>query len=743
MLFYDTESCGLHGVTVLIQFAEDDGEIKLWDVWKEPAGETVELLEWICSQEVCGFNLAFDHFHISKLYSIFVNLDPDWIPEDHIEEIAILEEKARLNPLCLKPKACCDLMLLSKKGPYQSLMNRKDIRIRRVPNQLCDLLQAELEKRVELNGIYFARRKDKNRPQWGIHDSKNKEGEIDPAFKDVVLSFAPSGALKTLAEHVLGEEEILKFKDIEVDKKVRPKEFGYAPFALAVGKPGRWNGAWPEMLHHHIAHWAYNQLARKYAEKDVCYTRALYHHFNNPKAGDVDSDLACMVGAVRWRGFRIDAPALKVQRDLAIATKESTPTAPNAVKAWLQEVMSPKESIVLMKGTGKLILESICGAPGEEGWMKDDKIHPAAIRAQAVLNARRAIKEIELFDKLLLAGRFHASFKIIGTKSSRMSGTDGLNPQGIRATKEVRSCFPFTEDGFVLGIGDFDAFEVCISEAVYKDPKLRADLLAGKKIHALFGMELFDMSYDDVMASKGSKERDYYVDGKRGIFGMNYGGDANTLVSRLGIDQETAEKAYISFGKRYPGIAKARKRIINMFCSMTQPAGIGTQVIWEEPADYIESLLGFRRYFTLENKICKALFDLANSPPESWKKLRLKVKRRERMQTVSGAVQSALFGAAFGIQGNNMRAAANHEIQSTGADITKHVQRKVWDLQPYGVHPWQVQPMNVHDEIVVPCLPELAQKVEDVVMKTTESFREKVPLIKMVWNKEAKSWSEK
>ncbi|GAG37123.1 unnamed protein product, partial [marine sediment metagenome] len=247
----------------------------------EPVYKTVELLEWICSQEVCGFNLAFDHFHLSKLYSIWSNLDPDWIPEDHIDEIAVLEEKARLNPLCLKPKACCDLMLLSKKGKFQSLMDRKNIGIRRIPNQLCQLLQEELEKRIELDGIYFAKRKNKNAPRWSIRDNKNKEGEIDPAFKDVVLSFAPSGALKTLAEHILKEEEILKFQDIELPKSTKPKEYGYAPFALAVGRPGKWKGAWPEVIHHHIAHWAYNTLARKYAKNDVHYTRALYHYFND------------------------------------------------------------------------------------------------------------------------------------------------------------------------------------------------------------------------------------------------------------------------------------------------------------------------------------------------------------------------------------------------------------------------------------------------------------------------------
>ena len=47
---------------------------------------------------------------------------------------------------------------------------------------------------------------------------------------------------------------------------------------------------------------------------------------------------------------------------------------------------------------------------------------------------------------------------------------------------------------------------------------------------------------------------------------------------------------------------------------MRQPGGIGSKVEWHEPADFVESMLGFRRYFTLENRICKTLFDLADDP---------------------------------------------------------------------------------------------------------------------------------
>ncbi len=76
------------------------------------------------------------------------------------------------------------------------------------------------------------------------------------------------------------------------------------------------------------------------------------------------------------------------------------------------------------------------------------------------------------------------------------------------------------------------------------------------------------------------------------------------------------------------------------------------------------------------------------------------MRRPGRIQTAGGAVSSALYGAAFGIQAANMRAAANHEIQSPGGQITKAVQRRIWDLQPTGIHDLVVAPANVHDEIM-------------------------------------------
>jgi hypothetical protein len=613
-------------------------------------------------------------------------------------------------------------------------MDRHDIRIRRVPTGLAWQLASELEKRIPLKDIYFARRADKTAEKWKVYDIEDEEGRMNPDFKDVVLKFAPSSALKALAIDALGikQDDILLFEDIEIDKRWRPNEVGYAPFAKALVNIEGWNGTWPDVIQRHIDHWEHNQLARDYAEKDVVYLQQLYEHFNKPEMSDDDSILACMVAAVRWRGFKVDLDKIRTLRFKSIEAKSKAPTAPSYVKQYIWPHLSDTERVVVGNSTKKVILEEIATWGNE-----------AANRARAVLNARMAQKEVELYDKLILAERFHASFKIIGTLSSRMAGADGLNPQGIKNTKEVKSAFLLAWEEFMLCGGDFESFEVAIAESVYNDPKLREDLLSGKKIHGLFAEALFpEEDYDSILASKGTEE-DLYTKGKQGVFSQIYGGNEHTLMTRLGIHEDEAAEAKRLWEARYPGIKKAQQEIHDNFCSMRQPGGIGTQVVWHEPSEFIESKLGFRRYFTLENTICKTLFDLGENPPKGWLGLKIKVHRRDREQTATGATRSALFGAAFAIQAANMRAAANHVIQSTGSQITKKLQRELWSIQPSGVHPFMIMPLNVHDEIMAPTRPSLATKVTDIVNRVVDSYVPVVPLIGMDWTNGLGSWADK
>jgi len=770
--FLDTETCGFHGLPTLVQYAIDDGPITLFDPWLRPARESVELIERLMEHCFVGFNCSFDMFHLCKLYTIWRLLPPDLLPVNDVNLVARKEPEGRDGP-CVKPASCVDILLHSRKGEYQCLMNRDDVRIRKVPTILAGALAQELEKRVELDGILFAKRSDPNLPKWQVYDRRNNDGEVDPSFKDVVLKFNPGGGLKFLAEHVLGYTPRFHFKDIAHASK--PYELGYVPFALGVSKPetdwevfdkvGKSLGrTWPAHIIQHVKHWAEDKDAREYATDDVVYTRELWEHFGQPQP-DVDSSLACMVAAVRWHGFIIDEGQTQELLAKARSVLERSPVnvnKPPQVRKYIRDCMDDTESLLIDDSTKKSNLEQIrdkmvvteagelcikcmgagclrCRGKGtlDEGPML------ASERADEVLKIKFASKEVELHSKLIKAGRFHASFNVIGTLSSRMSGGDGLNAQGIKHSTEVRQMFPLAWPGMVLCGGDFDSFEVTLADAVFKDPALRRDLLSGKKLHAVMGTALYPgKTYEEIVASSGT-DFDMYVRGKQAVFALLYGGDHNTIHSKLAIPLVTAEEAFTKFQRMYPGIKASREEVFNRFQALRQAGGIGTAVSWHDPDDYAETFLGFRRYFTLENRITKELFNLARNLPKHWRQLDIKVVRRDRVQQIGGAVSSALYGAAFQLQAANTRAANNHLIQSPGAEITKDVQACIWTLQPSGVSEWVVAPMNVHDEIMAVTHPDYVDEVAKVVIDAVERYRDRVPLIGMKWAKSMKNWAEK
>lgn len=767
--FYDTETVGYHGPIVLIQYAFDDGPIVLHEVWRRPIRETLALIDEIMACENVGFNLVFDHFHMVQLYTTFITYvklggSMDDIPEDHINELAVAEERARFCDSTIKPVSSCDLFLWARKTKYQSLMGRKDIRIKRIPTVLAPKLADKLKEMIPIDPIYFGKRGY----LWQVEECE------DDQFSDVVLRFKASTSLKNLAEYALGvkSDTVLRMTDVEISKKYHPVELGYAPFALAVSTAEKgWRAmvkikgvkkvgkAWPGVIKHHISHWGFYEPARQYATADVDYTRRLWEHLDKPEAGDDDSELAIAVACCRWSGFSVDIDMIKQLRIQAYAKMAKTPIAPKPVKAYITEPMNETERLGFGDSTAKAVLEKmvssqewacdctfddqgnfgtnikadcpICGGTGR---------HPSSTRAEEVLGARAAKKEIEVYDKIIKAGRLHASFKVIGALSGRMSGADGLNPQAFKRDGYVRVCFTFADEGEELDGGDFDSYEVCIADAVY-DGALREDILSGKKIHALMAMEMYPgMGYDAVLADKR-----IYTLGKNGVFSMIYMGDWTTLVRKYGVEEENAKAAFNGFIGKRPGIRKAQQRIIDSFGPLKQPGGIGTKVSYTEPLEYVESLYGFRRYFTLENRIIKALFDLATKIPQEWRDIKIKVMRRldRGPQWVGGAVSSALYGAAYGVQGSNIRAAGNHEIQSTGSTGTKKMQRKIWDLQPPGYHPILVKVYNSHDEIECVRRPEMKDAVKAAVDSVISEIKTKIPLVAMEWKQGMKNWSEK
>lgn len=867
----DIESCGFHGPAVLLQYRVGE-KIHLHEIWHEPINKTLDLIDWLCEQEILGFNLAFDWFHVQKMYNCL-----ELLKDEKRSLISLIEEFAEIEPLacdgkCVKPKTALDLMLHARKGPYQSTMDRKDIRVRRIPKILANSLAHELENRVELSDIYFAKRKDKYASKWKIEPIKDKDGIIDPVFCDIVLKFAPSSQLKALVADALGEKTVF-FEDVNVPKEYIPAEIGWAPYAKAISsKEKRWtvrkkgtttaqgiSFAWPMVIEKHIAHWRFDEKARKYAANDVKYLDRLYDFFDKPEFGDDDSILACAAGSNRWRGFKVDMEALSELETEFREMSKLAPRAPKQTLAYLSKHLTESEKDLLLdKGTPRVVLETLeslctpCPECGEvnvwaeevdsedsyeqflaqmdvgikplkmfksnnpncttcsgRGFIK----HPVAAHAKKCLDARKGAYRLNLAEKFKQAkGRFHAAATIIGTLSSRKSGrteskgsgkaSGSMNSQGIPHDKKIRKCFPLAHSDLVLCGGDAAAYEVSIADAKYNDPKLRQQLLTCylcqfvwelkdfdetfcpncgqcdafcvnckssviatkegrasckcaepaivklepplRKIHGLFAQELYiGETYDDILTTKGDPVLDKYDQGKRGVFSQFYGGNYRTLMERLGISEEDAIQAETGFKTTYEKIGENEKRIIADHACLRQPGGIGTKVEWINPKEYVVSLTGFPRYFTLEYQIIKALFELSNNIPKAWTQTGMKVVRRDREQDASGAIRSALYAAGFGIQGQVVRAALNHEIQSTGGVVMKMLERRLWDLQPPGVSDWQIMLLNIHDELMVPC----KKKLVDVVQSTVQEFvlekRSLIPLFKMDWSSNMETWAEK
>jgi len=727
VIFYDTETCGFTGPVVLIQYADEDGPIVLHEVWKRPARETLTWIERAMDDEVCGFNLTFDQFHLSKTYNV-LRLASDCSRPPNPDEYLANERRGSAEALCLKPRAALDLLLHARKGPAQAAMNAKTVFINRVPVQLAQPLADYLTQNFELDEYLFERRRDGY--EWQVDEDPE-----DPKFPEVLLRFAPSVGLKSLATHLLGKKVV----DFPIPKSLQPDEYQWCPFALE-------RNGWPTKLPYHIEYWHSDSIARKYAREDVVYTRELYEHFGYPDVGDVESTLACAVGTARWKGFSVRLEEARAAIDDANKRRNAAPRAPNNVKRWIGETMSELE-LAAFKNTRKSTLKTIMQ------W----RDHPAAERARAVFEARSADKELDTLKKVTFAGGLYPDMKVIGTKTDRMAGAGGLNVTGIVKKLRFRSLFSLAWPGEQLDGGDFDAFEVALAEAAWKDPQLREDLLSGKKIHALFGSQVYRRSdldpsvipgmpgdelltYDEIKATDG-QEVNLYGTAKNGVFALIFGAQYQKLAKTLNVSLDISESAEKRWWQRYHVARDNRNKIYADFTAVRQPRE-GGKVIWSEPKHEIETLLGFKRWFQLEWDVVRALYELANNPPREWTKLDVRVLRKKHkgLQSASGALRSALFGCCFALQGAIQRQAANTVIQGTGAQINKQHQVDLLDRQPAGIHPFVIRTLNIHDEVLV--VQDGSVDTTSVARATEEKFREQVPLVGLDWRVDKPSWGE-
>lgn len=707
MLYLDTETVGYTGPIVLIQYAVDDGPIQLYHVWKERTSTTLTLLQALVGHEVNLYNASFDAFHLNKLYNL-LSLVKDREALPIAKEIYDLEPISWKANYCLKPVKCIDSYLLLMKGPLQHLVGRskRGFKINKVPRVAVKLLKPMLDKILdELDPLLFAKTKKHKLEWWEAELTDN------PELVNLKLNFYPASGLKPVMKQMFNRS----IHSIDIPMEYQPsdeKGQEYRPY----------NRTWIKYIDYHINYWQHQGV--QYATDDIEHLRTLHKWFLSQNLwpdSDIDSDLAWMVGACRHKGYKVNVTKVNKLIDKIIEKESNVPTAPQQSLRWLHQVCSPTEKL-FVKNTDKVILEKLSG--GDFGELSD--------RAKQIVHQRELTKQLDLLVKFREVGRFHPDFNVSETLTNRMSGKGGLNAQGINRDTFIREIFEFAELPYVLSGGDFEGQEVTILDSLCNDQKLRSLLKSGIKIHALMGAKIYNIEPDKLSP-------DQYHKGKTVIFGLIYGATAEKVAQVIGQSIERATQILWEFFKEYPGVKKWMESIEYAFCSMYQ-SHIGAKVQWREPAEYVESIFGFRRQFKLENRFTKFFFELSGKLKEL-KLINQQIERTSgRIQSIMGATQTALFAAAFGIQAKNLRTARNTSIQSSGAECTKRLQYSIWNLQPSGVYPFIVQPFNVHDEVLCPnnC-PEL---VEQTVNETIDNLKGRIPLLAIKW-RIMQNWSEK
>lgn len=769
-VYVDTETCGLSGVPVLLQYAVDDGLVKIVHLWSTPIREIMELIEFFVDNRVVAHNLRFDWFHLSKLYGMCAKVRDTRLGDIESclsyydkEYLVYLEWESQFGH-CLKPRAAVDTLILAQRGEAQAaVMDANAIYIRQIPRTVAPFLMAELESRLKLPWILFARQANVNAARWRISERKDDlTGAIEADWVDLTLPFFPSNGLKPLAKFLLNWESPTAFDDIA--PSTRPGEEGFAPFAKLLSSGPNWEykdgHTWPALIDDHIEHWRGDASALAYAEDDIHMLRGLYEFFGSPE-DDRDSILACQVASVRLKGFSVDLEGMEKERVISQAVVDNAPVnvnSPLEVKAYIAEALDDMEQVIVAKSAAKAILKSIikeftleteepcvcdsgcirCDGKGVVG----PGPMPVVDRVQMINEVRKHGKRVELYNKILLAGRAYPDFNVIGAKSGRMSGASGLNFHGIAKVQEVRELFTCADEGEIMAGGDYESQELAILATTSKDMVLLEELKGGKSLHGLMGAELYGTTYEDIMDNKDYR----YENGKSANYLIAYGGTAETMANNLGLPLDVCQKGLNGFLQKYAQMGIERVLIAEEFTSMKQEGG---KIEYDPPDNpFVESIYGFRRFFTNEYSVQESIITTLKETSALWETLGVDTRdhtimyerRKGKCQNLKGVIASALFGTAFSIQNGIIRAALNHCIQSAGRSLTLGLQGAVWDVQPQGIHPFKLRVFGVHDESIVVTTPAYAEEVKQAVLLEIRKQHQRITMISLTWGTGLDNW---
>lgn len=258
-------------------------------------------------------------------------------------------------------------------------------------------------------------------------------------------------------------------------------------------------------------------------------------------------------------------------------------------------------------------------------------------------------------------GRVHTSFNQAGAETGRLSSSNpNLQNIPIRSDigREIRKAF-IAEPGCVLLSADYSQVELRILAHITQDAYMLAAFARGEDIHASAAAKVYETPLSQV-----TKEQRAVA--KMMNFATSYGVTAFGLAQRTGLSRSEASDFMNRYFATYPGV----KKYIEETIALARRQG------------YVETLLGRRRFFPV-------------------------------LKTTATSAQ------AYNMRQAAERAAINHPIQGTAADIIKMAMIALHRrLKQEGFRARMI--LQVHDELVLETPEDEVPAVAKVVKETME-----------------------
>jgi DNA polymerase-1 len=389
-------------------------------------------------------------------------------------------------------------------------------------------------------------------------------------------------------------------------------------------------------------------------------------------------------------GIRIDKPYLATLSEELAGTLASLETGARQAAGVDFNLASPKQLGELLFDT--LGLDRKKSRKTKTGWSTDATVlekleadHPVV---PLVLEHRTLSKLKSTYvDALPLlvepeTGRVHTDFNQAVTATGRLSSSHpNLQNIPIRTefSRRIRKAF-LPQEGWQLISADYSQIELRILTHLSGEEVLVEAYANGDDVHALTARLLLDKT------EVTPEERRL---GKTINFGVIYGMGAQRFAREAGVSQAEAKEFLSRYKQRYP-------RVFG-FLELQERLALSR--------GYVETILGRRRPFAFDPG---GLGRLKGKPPQE---IELEVARRA------------------GMEGQQLRAAANAPIQGSSADIIKLAMVRLDQELHTQALPARLL-LQVHDELVLEAAPEALEPVLAVVKEVMENaIRLSVPLV--------------